>query len=194
VPHARAARRGLAALALAAGLAAAGARAVAAAEPSAAGGDAPPLRCRGGERDPWLADWRARADGDGLYRYAVERFGAPLACEGRRTGEAGEAVFGTLRFELRDGAAVSFETYPPEASRVTLLAPGGLGDEAEARAALERYARGVGLAIDWSKPEARSEGARRVTAFSDPEPGLNAAAELIHEGDRLVGLALRLAP
>ena len=76
---------------------------------------------------------------------------------------------------------------------MTLLAPGGLADEA-ARAALERYARGVGLAIDWSKPERRSDGSRRITAFSDPEPGLNAHAELIEEGDRLVGIALSLAP
>lgn len=193
MPRARAARLGLAALALAAGLAVAGARAFAAAEPTVGSGGAPPLRCRGEERDPWLADWRARAESDGLYRFAVERFGAPRACEGVRTGEAGEIVFGTLRFELGDGAALRFETSPPEASRVTLLAPGGLADEA-ARAALVRYARGVGLAIDWTKPERRSDGSHRITAFSDPEPGLNAHAELIEEGDRLVGIALILAP
>jgi hypothetical protein len=93
---------------------------------------------------------------------------------------------GRLRAPHRDRAA--------ETSRVTLRVAGGFPDEPEARAELERYAKGIGVDIDWSRPAESSErGGERADTFWDREPGHNAGADLIYRGAKLVGIGLHLA-
>ena len=162
--------------------------------PSAATTTAVGRACEGPDVDPWVADFRARVESyDGLYRFAVERFGAPLTCEGEVTMEFDGARFGALRFGFQDGASYAVESLPPETSIAVLRAPGGLQDADAVRTMLRAHTAAVGLAIDWSAPEIGEEGGDVVHTFWDPEPGLNASASLIFMGDALVGVRVSMA-
>jgi hypothetical protein len=166
----------------------------AAAGPAAAEPPPAALRCAGEETDARLAQWRARAAENGLYRYAVEQLGPPTACEGKRRGVE-EADIGRLRFSFAGGGLFQIETALPESSRVVLEVPAGFADEAGARSALESYAREIGVRIDWSKPSEEAASAReRVVTYWDPTPGLNAGADLVYRQGKLVRIALHLAP
>jgi hypothetical protein len=153
----------------------------------------PGLRCDGAARSPRLAGWRRRAEGDGLYRYAVRLLGPPTGCAGKLEEAEGPGS-GALDFSFAGGGALRIETAPPETSRVTLRVAGGFPDEPGARSELERYAKEIGVEIDWSRPAESSErGGERTETFWDREPGRNAGADLIYRGAKLVGIGLHLA-
>lgn len=152
------------------------------------------LRCDGEAASPRLGEWRTRAEADGLYRYAVQLFGPPTGCAGKLEDGEGSS-YGVLHVSFPGGGALRLETAPPETSRVVLRVAGGFSDEPEARAALERYAKGIGVEIDWSRPAESSErGGERADTFWDRQPGRNAGADLIYRGAKLVGIGLHLAP
>jgi hypothetical protein len=148
-----------------------------------------PDECGG---DDELAAWAERARESRLYRFAVELFGEPVSCNATRSVYEGDERR-SLVFEFAGGARYRLATAPPETSGVSLAVPGGFRDEAAARAALEAHCKGIGLDIDWSRPEVRETGERRSTRFWDPESGRNAAAELIHERGRLVRIGMSMA-
>lgn len=150
--------------------------------------------CEGPDADPWVSDFRTRVESyDRLYRFAVERFGAPTSCEGQITMEFDGANFGSLRFGFAGGMSYSVESMPPETSIAFLRAPGGFVDVDAVRSLLEAHTAAIGLAIDWSAPEIGEEDGEVVHTFWDPEPGLNASASLIFIGDALVGIRVSMA-
>ena len=152
------------------------------------------LPCEGPEADPWVADFLSRVEAfDALYQFVVDEHGPPTTCAGTVTMEFDGARFGLLMLGFPDGVAFSVETLPPESGVTTLRAASGFPDLESVRGALESYAAGRGLAIDWSTPEIVTEGDEVVQTFWDPEPGLNASASLIFVGDALVGVRLSLA-
>ncbi len=132
-------------------------------------------------------------EADGLTRWAVERWGAPVSCEGAVSGEFDGTSFGTLRLGFPGGATLEVQTAPPETSVVTLRRSDGLGGEADMRALLADYADRIGTHVDWSAPTESVDGAERVLTFQDPDPGLNAFASLIFRGATVVGLRVSLA-
>jgi hypothetical protein len=157
---------------------------------------ATPFRqCEGPDVHPWVADFRSRIESyDDLYRFAVERFGPPVACEGAIGDEFDGMLFGSLRFTFAGGVTYAIETMPIETSVSVMRHPSGFGDPAATREALAADARGTGLRIDWSAaPEITEEDGETIHSYGDPEPGLNASASLIYRGDALVGIRLSMA-
>lgn len=150
--------------------------------------------CEGSDVDPWVSDFRTRVESyDGLYRFAVERFGAPTSCDGEITMELDGASFGVLRFGFEGGRSYSVESMPPETSVALLRAPGGFEDVHALRSMLEAHTAAIGLAIDWSAPEIGEQDGELVHTYWDPGPGLNASASLIFIGDALVGIRVSMA-
>jgi hypothetical protein len=150
--------------------------------------------CEGPDVDPWITEFRDRVLAyDGLARFAVGRYGSPIACEGTVTGEFDGANYGTLRLSFSGGVNLEVQSMPPEISITTLGAPAGFDDEAAVRQALEAHVRDIGLAIDWSEPELGTDGASVVHTFWDEDPGLNASASLVFENDRLVAVRVSMA-
>lgn len=151
-------------------------------------------RCEGPGVDPWVTDLR-----DSVMRYsefahfAVRRYGAPTACDGKVTTEFDGARFGRVILTFIEGVTLTVETMPPETSISTFRASGGFGDGAEVRALLREYASGLGLSIDWTAPEIRTEGGEVVHQFWDPEPGLNGSASFIFLDGTLVGVRVSMA-
>ena len=150
--------------------------------------------CDGPDEDPWVLELRERIlQFDDLAGFAVESYGAPLTCEGAVTTEFDGMKYGSLRLGFSEGAGFQVETMPPEASVVTLRAPTGFEDEAQARQVLEGYADSIGLEIDWTAPEVTTEAGERTETFWDPDTGLNGSVSLIFADSSLVGLRLRMA-
>lgn len=156
---------------------------------------APTVQCEGPGVDPWVTQARDRLiEIDDLGRYAIGRYGAPTACEGRPTGKFDGNTFGRVVLTFAGGVTLELETQPPEASLVTLRAPSGFADAGEVRTLLRDYAKGIGLSIDWATtPEITSEGDETVHRFRDPDNGLNASASLYVRRDTLVAVRLSLA-
>ena len=166
--------------------------------PASAAGQVPVTRvavpCDAPDADPWIGDLRESVVGyDGLARFALERYGIPVACEGAVTDEFDGAKFGHVVLRFAGDIALEVRTMPPETSVWTLRAPAGFGDEGAVRRALEEHASGIGLAIDWATPQVRTEGDELVHAFWDPDEGLNASASLIFSGGRLVAVRVSMA-
>lgn len=139
--------------------------------------------------DPWVVDFRDRVLAyNGLAAFAVAEYGAPVSCEGRVTTEFDGRPYGQLMVGFPGGVSLVVETQPIETSIVTLRDPGGFDDPGAAEDALRAYAEGVGVSIDWSRPERSTEGGASVESFWDPEPGLNAAASLVTSEGRLVAV------
>lgn len=153
------------------------------------------LSGQGVESDPWLTAWKAILEEGKLYLYAVKLFGAPVGCEGAVTTTFDDAKYGIMRFAFPEGAELLAETFPPEASRLTLKVPQGFPDEKEALAVLERYVCDIGLKIDWSKPEEETtgNGSTRTVRYFDPDPGLNAAAVVVYKDGTLIGMGYQMA-
>jgi hypothetical protein len=151
------------------------------------------LKCQGEEQDSWLSEWRTIVEQDKLYLYAVKLFNLPVECEAKITETFNGAKFGTLLFAFAGGNVLSIETFPPEASRVTLKVPQGFPDEGEAHAALEHYTQHIGVNIDWSKPVERTDGEQQLKTFSAPEQGLNAGATMIYKHQKLIEIGLHMA-
>ena len=165
---------------------------------SAVVGASPPtaaLPCEGPDVDPWVADFRGRVESyDDLYRFAVERFGPPVSCEGAIGDEFDGARFGSLTFTFVEGITYSVETMPIETSLSTMRHPTGFEDPDAMREALAADAEGTGLRIDWSTPPEVSElDGEVIHSYWDPETGLNASASLIYAGGELVGIRLSMA-
>jgi hypothetical protein len=150
--------------------------------------------CEGPDAVPWVTDFRDRLlDYDELTRFAVGRYGAPVACEGTLTDEFDGAVFGTLLLTFSEGVTLEAQTLPPESSITTLRAAAGFGEGAEVREALRAHAAGIGLQIDWTTPEVTMEGDERVESYWDRDPGLNASASLVSRNGELVAVRLSMA-
>jgi hypothetical protein len=58
---------------------------------------------------------------------------------------------------------------------------------------LRDYVGGIGVAIDWERPEASNDGNQTVETFRDPDPGLNASAALTTQEGRLVAVRFSMA-
>jgi hypothetical protein len=152
------------------------------------------LACDAEETEPWVRDLRDRILAfDGLGRFAVESFGAPLACFGAVDAEFDGLPFGAVVLDFSEGVVLTARTQPPEASTVTLHAPAGFENEAEAFDVLVRYTERVGLGIDWSAPDIAAEDGAEIHRFRDPEPGLNASATLRYASGSLIEISLSLA-
>jgi hypothetical protein len=151
--------------------------------------------CEGPGALPWAIDFRDRMLAyDGLTGFAVEEYGAPVACEGTITDEFDGAVFGTLLLTFSGGVTVESETFPPESNVTMLRSATGFADEAALREVVRAYAAGIGLRIDWSTdPEVTLEGDERVERYWDPDPGLNASASLVFRGGALVAVGVGMA-
>jgi len=150
--------------------------------------------CDGPGVDPWIGELRDRVTSyDGLARFALEHYGAPVACEGAVTSEFDGAKFGTLLLSFPEGVTLEVETMPPETSIVTLQSPSGFHDEGVILAALRARTAEIGLAIDWEAPEESMEGNRSVRRFWDPDPGLNASASLVYSAGVLVAVGVSMA-
>jgi hypothetical protein len=130
---------------------------------------------------------------DELARFTQERFGTPTACHGTVTDEFDGAKFGILLLSFPGGISLEVVTMPSESSLTTLRAESGFSDEAEVRQAIQSYAEGIGLELDWSRPEVTAEVGHLVHRFWDPETGLNAAASLIFSEGRLVAVRVSMA-
>lgn len=134
--------------------------------------------CEGESADPWVTEFRERIIAhDGLARYAIDRFGAPVTCHGEVTNVFDGMKFGALDLGFANGARLRIETFPPESSRITLSAPSGFPDEREARQLMRTYVARVGIDIDWSRPTTTSEGATTTERFVSVESGFNASVE-----------------
>ena len=163
--------------------------------PAGAPVPAPLGQCEAPDVDPWVADFRSRIESyDDLYRFAVERFGPPVSCEGAIGSEFDGMLFGRLLFTFEGGITYSVETMPIETSISVLRHPTGFQDPEAMRQALARDAEAIGLRIDWSvAPEVMEVDGEVIHSYSDPEGGLNASASLIYSGDSLVGIGLSMA-
>jgi hypothetical protein len=151
--------------------------------------------CDGPDASAWAAAFRDRMLAyDGLARFAVAEFGAPVACDGTVTGDFDGAVYGTLVLTFAQGVTVEASTQPPESSVVFLRAASGFGSAERVRELLLTTAAEMGLRIDWSAaPEVTLEGDERVERYWDPDPGLNASAALVFRVGVLVAVGLGLA-
>lgn len=150
--------------------------------------------CDGPDATSWVAAFRDRVlSYDALAAFAVAEFGAPVACEGDVTTEFDGADYGILVLTFGSGVSLRVETQPIETSIVTLRAPGGFEDPATVETALREYTEGIGVAIDWDAGRASAAGAETVTTYRDPDPGLNASAELLRSGPRLVAVRFAMA-
>lgn len=150
--------------------------------------------CEAPEAGTWVTEQRDRLLAhDGLVRFAIDRYGPPVLCEGETTSQFDGNVFGTLRLEFEGGVTFRLETMPPEASAVTLEATSGFQDETALRGALERYAADVGVEIDWAQPTPVDSGQQRQETYWDPDDGLNASAKLLFADDVLVSVRFSLA-
>jgi len=144
--------------------------------------------------DPWVTDLRARVlASDGLARYAVEQFGEPVTCRGRVDNVFEGMKFGTLQLEFSGDAMLLIETMPPETSRVSLLAPNGFDDDELARQRLDSYVKGIGVEIDWTRPDTVTESSDTAVTFWADDPGLNASAQLVFTEGRLRSLRFSMA-
>lgn len=153
-----------------------------------------PPPCDGPGADAWVTRLRDGVlSSDLLARHAVDRFGAPVRCDGEVTTVSDGVEFGRLRLDFEGGAWFEVETRPPETSAVALRIPAGFGNEAEARRLLADYCAAIGVHIDWETPTTSEEGGERTTTWADPEEGLNAKASLVHGDGRLVELRFSLA-
>jgi len=150
--------------------------------------------CDTPQADAWVTHLRDRVlQFDLLAKYAVQRYGLPISCEGSVTAEYDGSEFGILRLGFEGGASFEIETQPPETSIATLRNPAGFADEDAARRTLEAYCDDIGVDIDWTVDETTVDGDERLVTYSDPEEGLNAMASLIYRGGTLVGLRFSLA-
>ena len=154
-----------------------------------------PLPCEAPDADAWVADFRSRIESyDDLYRFAVERFGPPVSCEGEIGSEFDGVLFGSLLFTFAGGVTYSVETMPIETSISVLRHPTGFEDPEAMREALAADALRTGLRIDWSAPpEVGEVDGEVVHTYWDPESGLNASASLIYAGEALVAVRLSMA-
>jgi len=149
----------------------------------------------GPDTDPWVRDFRDRVVSyDGLYRFAVDRYGAPTSCEGEVNMEFDGARFGRIVLDFASGVAYTVETQPPEASVRVLSSAGGFADPEAVREAVAAYAADIGLDLDWTAPEVATEDGLEMRTFWDPEPGLNASVTLVFSGGALVRVRVGLAP
>ena len=159
------------------------------------GGTAPLAPCEDVEAPDWVrSTWADLLRSDGLLRYGLDRFGPPLLCEGNVTDEFDGAPYGHVRVTFPEEAFFELETQPPAVRIATLRVPAGFHTPAEARRILAGYAASRGLDIQGIVPRQTTLGDERVEQFEGPDPGLNASAWLIYEGDRIVGLRLSMAP
>lgn len=163
---------------------------------SVTGGVAQPSTgpCDGPDGNPWVSALRDRVLAyNGLARYAVERHGTALTCEGAVTAEFDGNQFGMVRLRFAGDVTLTVETMPPEASVVMLRSVSGFEDADAVRHALRDYVSGAGIAVDWTTPEETEENGERVLTFWDPTPGLNGSASLIYRGDVLVAIRFSMA-
>ena len=150
--------------------------------------------CDDPELDPWVAALHERVVRfNGLAEFAIGTWGELTACSGEVTTEFDGVRYGRLRLTFEGGATLEVETQPIETSIVALRSPAGFPDPIAAESALRAYAAGVGVSIDWGRPERLEEGALRSATYRDPEPGLNASAVLVTTEDRLVEVRFSLA-
>lgn len=150
--------------------------------------------CDAPDADPWVTRLRDRVlEFDLLARTAIRLHGAPIVCEGKVTTLFDGNAFGVLRLGFEGGASFEVETQPPETSIAVLRDPAGLADEDAARRALEAYCEDVGVEIDWTDAETRTDGEERTVTYRDPDEGLNASASLVYRGGTLIALRFSLA-
>ena len=150
--------------------------------------------CAGPEATPWLTDFRDRVLAyDGLAAFVVAEMGPPTMCEGDVMTEFDGASYGALRLSFGTDVTLTVETQPIETSIVTLRSEGGFADPMKVDAALRDYATGIGVSIDWEHGQASIEGEEEVTRFRDPDPGLNASAELRRSEGRLLAIRFSMA-
>lgn len=154
---------------------------------------APP--CDDPDADPWIGEIsQVVLSSDALAGFAVETFGAPVACEGVVTSRFDDRPFGTLTLRFAEGETFTFETMPPRVTIATLRSPEGFGRPDEVLEAFRDYAAGLGLSIVWDNPSVRSDGIEATEQFWDPDPGLNASASVVRIKDDLVEVRLSKAP
>lgn len=150
--------------------------------------------CDGPGADPWVVDFRDRTLAySGIARFAVERWGAPTACEGAVTTEFDGARYGFVRLTFGQGVTVEVETMPIETSITALRASGGFTDAAVVEAAVRAAAADIGLEIDWTMPEETVEGDETTRTYWDPESGLNASVAFVYRADALVEARISMA-
>lgn len=150
--------------------------------------------CDGPDADPWVVDFRDRTLAySGIARFAVERWGAPTACEGAVTIEFDGARYGFVRLTFAEGVTVEVETMPIETSITALRASSAFTDAAAVEESVRAAAADIGLEIDWTMPEETSEGDETTRTFWDPESGLNASVAFVYRGDALVEARISMA-
>ena len=159
-------------------------------------GSTPPDRreCDGPDADSWVSDFRDRTLAyNEIARSAVERWGAPTACEGAVTTEFDGVQFGFVRLTFEEGVTVEVETMPIETSITVLRAVDGFADAAAVEESVRAAAADIGLEVDWATPEVTSEGDRTTRTYWDPESGLNASVALVYRGDTLIEARISMA-
>jgi len=150
--------------------------------------------CDGPSADPWVGAFRDRVIAyDGLAAFAAATHGEPVGCEGEATTEFDGVRFGALTLTFAGGVAFDVETMPPESSVATLRSDEGFADDDAVRAALQEYADGKGLDIDWTAPDETTEGSDVVRTFHDRDASLNASASLVYRAEKLVAVGVALA-
>ena len=150
--------------------------------------------CDGPDLDPWVRELGSRVEShDGLARFAEDRYGPPVTCEGVVTTEFDGMKFGRVLLTYAGGVELSVETMPPEASIVILSAGSGFSAEGPVVEALRTYAAGVGLQLDWANPEVTTTGGEVTETFWDAESGLNASASVVRRSGVLHSVRLAMA-
>jgi len=162
--------------------------------PDLAVGQVASSTCEGADEDPWIAEMHERMMRlNRFVAYAVEQHGPAATCRGAVTTEFDGGKYGEIELEFSEDVVFHIETMPIETSIVTLRATRGFEDEDAVRLLLLEYAAAIGLSIDWDAPEEATEAGERLETYWDPEPGLNASAQLIYRETMLVAVRLRMA-
>lgn len=151
--------------------------------------------CDDPSASPWVSELRDRTLAyNDLAAFAVERWGAPVSCDGEVTTEFDGASYGFVELGFEGGVTLHVETMPIESSVVELRSPEGFGAEEPAVIdALRAHASHVGVDIDWENPELSEGPGEEVRQFRDPVPGLNASGSLITRSGILVAVRFSMA-
>lgn len=156
--------------------------------------DTPFAACEGPGVDPWVTGLRDRIlNFNDLATHAVRSYGPPVACEGAVTDDFDGAKFGVVTLTFGADVRLSVETFPPEASIVSLSDAAGFDDERAIRELLLAYTTDVGLRVDWSIPDVRTDDGARVETYFDAHPGMNASVQLHYSDGSLTEVRVTLA-